>query len=73
MASEKRAEWGIAVRLSDGRSLFYSPDSGRQGQEEWSPRPSQARRYPTRQEAERVANAFSTNEQAREYLAVQLG
>ena len=31
MASVKRAEWGVVVRLADGTSLFYSPESGRQG------------------------------------------
>ena len=71
MASGKRAEWGVVVRLPDGRRLFYSPESGRQGQEDWSPRESQARRYATREEAEREAEAFSTNAQAREYLAIQ--
>lgn len=73
MAAAKRADWGVAVRLADGSRLFYSQGSGRQGQEDWSPRESQARRYATREEAEREAEAFDTNAQAREYLAIQLG
>ena len=73
MASAKRgAEWGVVVRLADGRRLYYSPDSGRQGQEEWSPRESQAQRYATREGAEQVAANFTTNAQAREYVPVQL-
>ncbi len=73
MASAKRAAWGVVLRLADGSRLFYSPESGRHGQEDWSPRESQARRYATREEAEREAEGFTTNGQAREYLAIRLG
>jgi hypothetical protein len=71
-AAKGRAEWGVVVRLADGRRLFYSPGSRRQGQEEWSPRPTQAHRYSTQADAERVAGTLTTNAQAGEYLAVQL-
>jgi hypothetical protein len=73
MASAERAAWGVAVRLADGSKLFYSPESGRHGQEDWSPRESQARRYATQEEAEREAQAFRTNAQAREYQVIPLG
>jgi hypothetical protein len=72
-ASAKGAEWGVVVRLADGSSLFYSPGSGRQGQEDWSPRESQARRFATQEEAKREAASVSTNAQAQEYRAVRLG
>jgi hypothetical protein len=71
-AARRGAEWGVVVRLPDGRQRYYSPDSGRQGQEEWSPRVSQAHRYATGDDAERVAATRTTNAQAREHLAVQL-
>jgi hypothetical protein len=72
VASAKNVEWGVAVRRADGSHLFYAPHRGRQSQEDWSPRKSQARRYATREEAERDAQTFGTNAQAREYLAIQL-
>lgn len=73
MASAKRGgEWGVVVRLADGRRLYYSPDSGRQGQEEWSPRASQAQRYDTREDAELAAANFTTNAHAQECVAVPL-
>ena len=71
-AAGRRAEWGVVVRLADGRRLYYSLGSGRQGQEEWSPRASQAHRYGTQGDADRVAGNFAINAHAREYLAVQL-
>lgn len=73
MPSIKRAEWGVVVRLADGSHRFYAPQSGRQGQEDWSPRESQARRYPSREDAEREAASFTANSQAREYMAIKLG
>lgn len=71
-AAKRRAEWGVVVRLADGRRLYYSLASGRQGQEEWSPRASQVHRYGTQDDADRVAGNFAINAQAREYLVVHL-
>src|SRR6185436_3844294 len=46
------------------------PRAVARAQEDWSPRESQARRYATREDAERAAEAFSSNAQAREYVAI---
>jgi len=73
LAPARKAAWAVVVRLADGRRLFYSPRNGRQGQESWSPRESQAHRYASREDAERDAASLTTNAQAREYLVITLG
>ena len=65
-------EWGVAVRLPDGTHLYLCPaGEGRRGQQDWG-RQSQARRFDTKEEAERVADAFETNSAAKEYEVVRL-
>jgi hypothetical protein len=74
MASAKRAVWGVVVRLANGRQLFSRPGVRRQGQEDWSPRESPARRYGNAGGRRRVGGSVhTTNAQAREYLVIQLG
>lgn len=65
--------WGVVVRLADGRRLFWcAPSSRRSGQDQWGPRDTQALRFTTQEEAQRVAAQFETNAAAKEYLVVQL-
>jgi hypothetical protein len=71
MSPARETAWVVAARLADGRRLYHSPKSGRQGQQEWSPRTSQAHRYATRDDAERAAIGFATNSDALEYEVIQ--
>lgn len=59
MSSSRAGTWGVVVRLADGSLRYYAPHSRRQGQADWSPRESQARRFPSRDEAERQITAFA--------------
>ncbi len=63
----------VAIRLADG-TLQYVCDPGSRtgGQDEWSPRPTQALRFPSHAEAESRAANFSTDGAAKEYTAVIL-
>jgi hypothetical protein len=68
--AERAPEWGIAVRLADGSHRYYCLEGGIQGQ--WGVHESQACRFGTADDAERQANAFQTNDAAKEYLVVRL-
>ena len=70
--AERAPEWGVLVRLNDGRRLYYSPSRDTQGQAEWTPRPNEARRFATQMEADRVAAAMQGNDTAMEYQVVRL-
>jgi hypothetical protein len=63
-------EWGIAVRLADGSRRYYCLEGGIQGQ--WGVHESQACRFGNADDAERQANAFQTNDAAKEHLVVRL-
>jgi hypothetical protein len=65
--------WAIVVRLANGSRLYWSaPESRRGGQDQWSRRITQARRFTTKIDAESVAAGFDLNAQAKEYLVVAL-
>ncbi len=59
------------MHLNDGRVLYLCEDGQRQGQP-WGPRVSQARRFPTREDAQQYAQACSINASARSYEAIRL-
>ena len=68
-----RARWSVAVRLADGRKLYWcAPGSRRGGQDEWSPRVSQALRFATQKDAERVIAEFDKTSAVKEYLVVRI-
>ena len=69
--SSSKDEWEVAVHLNDGRLLYLCEDGERQGQP-WGPRVSQARRFPTNEDAQRYAAACLINASARRYEAVRL-
>ncbi|MDT4939403.1 MAG: hypothetical protein QOG80_3074 [Pseudonocardiales bacterium] len=49
----------IVAILADGRRVYWCPAGSRRGgQDQWSPRASQALRYPTREQAEEVVATF---------------
>jgi len=61
------------VQLADGsRQYLCAPGSRRGGHDEWSPRATQALRFPAEAEAERSAAGFRTNDTAKEYVAIRL-
>jgi len=65
-------EWGIAARRADGTHVYLCPaGEGRRGQQDWG-RQSQAQRFATKEEAQRVVDTFETNSAAKEYEVVQL-
>jgi hypothetical protein len=67
------SRWAVAVRLADGsRRLLCAPESRTGGQDQWSPRLTQARSFSSQAEAEKSAAAFMTNDTAKEYLAIRL-
>ena len=67
-----RAQWGVAVRLADGRRLYWCPPGSRRGgQDQWSPRVSQAIRFAAREDAERVIAEFDKTAAVSEYLVVR--
>ena len=56
-----QARWVILAVLADGKNAFWcAPRSRRGGQDQWSPRESQALRYSTRAEAEKVVAMFGS-------------
>jgi hypothetical protein len=68
-----RAGVGQVARLNDGSEMYYCPEGGqRGGQVDRGTRVSQAKRYPTHDDAEFQANQFQTNSRAKEYLVVRL-
>lgn len=73
----RRAQaWGIVVILKSGERLYYYDDDycrddrGRP-LERWG-RESQARRFPTENEARRIASSFDVSNPVRSYEVVQL-
>jgi hypothetical protein len=69
----KSSGWGVVGRLADGRQLYRCPPTSRRGgQDQWSPRVTQAARFNSREEAERVASEFETNAAAKQYLVVRI-
>lgn len=67
------AQWGVAVRLADGRKLYWcAPGSRRGGQDQWSPRVSQALRFDALEDAERIIAGFGETAAAWEYVVVRI-
>ena len=67
------AGWAVVVRLANGSRLYWcAPGSPRRGQDQWSPRRTQALRFATKADAERAAAEFAVNAHAKEYLVVAL-
>jgi hypothetical protein len=68
-----QAQWGVAVRLADGRKLYWcAPGSRQGGQDQWGPRVSQALRFATQDDAERVIADFDKTAAVKECLAVRI-
>jgi len=66
-------DWAVAVRLADGSVRYLCPIGARRGgQNEWSPRISQALRLPAKSDAEEIAARFEVNAAAREYVVIGL-
>ncbi len=65
-------QWVIALRLNDGRRLYYNASLHRQGQADWTPRVNQAQRFETERDAADVSTRFETNDAAKEYQVVRL-
>lgn len=54
-----KSSWVVTAVLRDGSRTYWSAPASRVGgQDQWSPRLSQALRYPTRTEAEGVVSGF---------------
>lgn len=65
--------WGVAVRMADGSLRYWCAAGARRGgQDEWSPRASQARRFDDQASARREADQFTTSNASVEYLVVEL-
>lgn len=64
--------WGVVVRLADGATHYYAPDSGRLGQSEWTPRANQAHDFGGLAAAEAFAAKCAVVGDVREYAAVPL-
>jgi hypothetical protein len=68
-----RDQWAVVARLADGRHLYWcAPGSRQGGQDQWSPRASQALRYAMRADAERVIAGFDQPSAVKEYLVVRV-
>jgi hypothetical protein len=68
-----REQGVVAARIAAGRRLYCSASGSRQrGQDQWSPRASQALRYATRADAERVIAGFDQPPAVKEYLVAQV-
>jgi hypothetical protein len=66
-------QWVAAVRLADGSLRYLCPSGTRRGgQDDWSPRANQALRFPSKADAEKVADGFEVNATPKEYLALRL-
>ncbi|GEP39100.1 hypothetical protein NPS01_27630 [Nocardioides psychrotolerans] len=68
MSKKRQSAWRVAVRRSDGSTLYYAERTSRQGQSEWTPRVNQAHVFATENEAAAFAGSCSTNADAIEYL-----
>ena len=66
--SKNQGAWRVTVRFADGSSLYYADETSRQGQQQWTPRVNQARKFRSESEAVAFAASCSTNSDAREYL-----
>lgn len=64
-------EWGIVVCLADGERLHLCAEGAGRSGRRWGYE-SQAQRFETAEEAERLAATFQTNSAAKEYLVVRL-
>lgn len=65
--------WVVVARLADGTVRYLCPPgSRRSGQDDWSPRVNQARRFGSRGDAEEIVATLETNSAAKEYLAIRL-
>lgn len=63
-----KPSWAIAAVLRDGSRTYWSAPASRVGgQDQWSPRLSQALRYATRDEAEGVVSGFDHSSAIRAY------
>ena len=66
-----QARWAIIAVLADGRNAYWcAPGSRRGGQDQWSPRESQALCYSTRAEAEQVITTFTFSPAVSRYEVV---
>jgi hypothetical protein len=78
VAAAKGDAWVVVVRLANGSRQYLHFDNELRGPEgtpleRWSPRETQAQRFPTEEVAKRVATSMSVNSAAKEYLVVKLG
>ena len=71
--SDAAGAWAVAARLADGSLRYWcAPGARRGGQDEWSPRASQARRFDDEAIARQAAERFTTSGVAVEYVVVKL-
>jgi len=70
MSKKAPREWVIIVRLSDGGARYFCEPTGRQGQEEWSPRANQATRFRVEAEAIELSQSFQASVAAKEYIVM---
>jgi hypothetical protein len=72
MPKAAATEWAIGVRLANGSIRYFCQPTGRQGQEQWSPRENQSERYSSEGEARAQIRSFETSAAAVEYVVVPL-
>lgn len=70
-------EWAIVARLADGSKVYFFLDAGYRDTgggplPRWSSRESEAQRFCSEAEAQRLTVTMETNAHAREYLVVRL-
>lgn len=66
-----QGRWVIVAVLADGTNTYWcAPGSRRGGQDQWSPRESQALRYPTRAQAEQVIATFDSSRAVSRYEVI---
>lgn len=70
--TKSTGEWAVVVRLPDGRVRYYAEHTERSGQSQWSPRESQAHRFPSAEAAEALMEGWEPNGAAREYAVISL-
>ena len=70
--SGKASRWVVTVRPADGTVRYYAAHSGRQGQQEWSPRENQAHVFSTQDEAATFAASCERNAEAKKYAVLSV-
>ena len=71
--SRKRpSTWGVTARLSNGSVRYYAANTARAGQQEWSPRVTQAHPFSDEAAARRFAESCEVGGEVREYTVVKL-